>query len=533
MPVHAPLSWRDAPRYPIWALLFLAVFYASISFVNHACYRTFGLDLGLYTNALYDYAHFRFNDSAAFREMPENLLGDHFDLILPLVSPLSWVFRSWTLLLVQWLAVLFGAWGVYRFARLRSLSQSLSTVLLLAYGLHFGVIGAMGFDYHGNAFAAGLLPWFFVALQERRTGMAWCLFFLMLFARENMSLWLFFVTTGCWLVFREQRRPFLLGMVALSTTWFIVVTGLIMPALHAGGTLSQFRYSVMGNDLPSAVLGLFTHPAEIVSTLFRDHRPVPVGKSGIKPEFWIIFLLSGGWMLLRVPVFLWMALPILLQKLLNDQVQVWGVNDHYNVEFAPLIALAGVLAVARTASDRLRSILASLLLAAGVVATVRTMDHVQAFVRRENIRIYQAPHWKPIADPAAVVEAIRQIPDTGAVSAHPNLYPRVAWRDRAYIFPIIGGSEYLLLLEQGNPFPLDSNTYRQRIDSLRRSEAWKVESERNGVLLLRRRWLTGAIHALHRTGAGEQNPRNLVSALLTKFAPVKTHRHAPDRTKST
>ena len=42
-----------------------ALVYGLIAFVNHYCFRTFGLDLGVYTNALYDYAHGQWNDATA------------------------------------------------------------------------------------------------------------------------------------------------------------------------------------------------------------------------------------------------------------------------------------------------------------------------------------------------------------------------------------------------------------------------------------------------------------------------------------
>ena len=63
------------------------ILYCMISLVNHYNFRTYALDLGAYTNALYDYVHFRWNDSTVFKEVGENLLSDHFDLYLIIWSP--------------------------------------------------------------------------------------------------------------------------------------------------------------------------------------------------------------------------------------------------------------------------------------------------------------------------------------------------------------------------------------------------------------------------------------------------------------
>ena len=96
----------------ITALLAFALF-AVVSFTNHILFRTYALDLGLYTNALYDYAHFRFADTSLFLPESKNLLADHFDLYLMLFSPLSWIFKSYTLLVVQCVAVIIGGFGIY------------------------------------------------------------------------------------------------------------------------------------------------------------------------------------------------------------------------------------------------------------------------------------------------------------------------------------------------------------------------------------------------------------------------------------
>ena len=79
---------------------------------NHLLFRTYGLDLGIYAQTAYDFAHLRVNDGTMFHWEPFNQLGDHFDLLPALPAPLTWVVRAdWLLLAVQILAVLVGAWG--------------------------------------------------------------------------------------------------------------------------------------------------------------------------------------------------------------------------------------------------------------------------------------------------------------------------------------------------------------------------------------------------------------------------------------
>ena len=102
-------------KYFVLTLVFFGVLYALISLVNHYFFRTYALDLGAYNNALFDYVHFQLNDSTVFKETSENLLADHFDIYLILFAPLSLIFGTYTLLIVQIVFLLFGGSGVYAY----------------------------------------------------------------------------------------------------------------------------------------------------------------------------------------------------------------------------------------------------------------------------------------------------------------------------------------------------------------------------------------------------------------------------------
>src|SRR5271156_7162266 len=94
-----------ANRGLLFTVIIFGIIYVLISFVNHFNFRTYALDLGLYNNALYSYSHFHWNNSSVMQSAPENLLTDHFDIYLILFSPLSLIFGSYTLLVVQIVAV--------------------------------------------------------------------------------------------------------------------------------------------------------------------------------------------------------------------------------------------------------------------------------------------------------------------------------------------------------------------------------------------------------------------------------------------
>ncbi|MFY0671838.1 MAG: DUF2079 domain-containing protein [Bacteroidia bacterium] len=172
----------------IWATLaFFLIIYSSLSLINHYNFRTETLDLGLSNNAMWDYANGKFNYDECLDDKGQNFLRTHFDLYIPLFSPLSLLFKSYTLLIIQILAILFGAFGAYRLALHFELSKQSSLIVLLAYLSHFTVFTSLSFDYHSNVVASMLLPWYFLFHFKAKSKMMWLILFLVLVSKENMG----------------------------------------------------------------------------------------------------------------------------------------------------------------------------------------------------------------------------------------------------------------------------------------------------------------------------------------------------------
>ena len=95
-------------RWTILILLVFATLYSLVSIVNHYNFRTYAFDLGIYNNVIYDYSKFSLNDNSVMHIEFENVLSDHFSLLLMFFAPLRYLFGSYTLLVVQICSILFG-----------------------------------------------------------------------------------------------------------------------------------------------------------------------------------------------------------------------------------------------------------------------------------------------------------------------------------------------------------------------------------------------------------------------------------------
>ena len=378
---------RYNPVIVVATLVLFGVLYGLLSFGNHIMFRTYGLDLGLYTHALNDYAHLRGSDCSFFLWEPSHLLADHFDLYLVLLSPLVYLFGGYTLLIVQLAAVLAGLLGMYRLARLYTESPVLPVVAMLLLGCCFGMWHALSFDYHSNVVSASLLPWLLYCVKRRQTWGVVLLSAAMSIAKETSALWVVFVLLALlWDERRDRHMRRLLALTAAGCMVYFLTIGLwVMPSLDSGGSRGFWRYSWMGSGVGDMVRWLLTHPLEAVRDLFVDFTPAG-DKGNLKAEFFICALLSGGLLILFKPNYLLMLVPPLAMKMLSCDTGFWGVTFHYNIEICAVIAVASVVVLSRLEHRKTMKWVA----AGAVLLTLCTLGYTTATpktsIRKDNVR---------------------------------------------------------------------------------------------------------------------------------------------------
>lgn len=430
-------------------LAVFALLFASVSIVNHLMFRTYGLDLGAYTNAIYDYAHLHGNDCSFFRWETQNLLSDHFDLLLVLISPLVYLFGNWTLLIVQIAAVLIGAYGVYRLAQLYTDSKVIPLTVMLMLLTSFGVWHAVGFDFHTNVLTAMLLPWMLYFLRRSRMFPATVMLVLMVIGKETQAVWLLFVLLA--LMFDYSRNRSIMRWLAASATGCVVYTLVVMlwvmPAL--GDTGRGFdRFAWMGGSIGEVAVWMLTHPLQAVAALFADFTRS--GHDSIKIEFYICLLVSGGWLAVMKPNYLLMLVPMVAMKMLSQDTGFWGLGFHYNIEICTVMVVASTLALCRVKSVRGQTVMSWVAVLLSLLTLIFSVSNPFSHIRKENVRIYDARHWhQPDLDVEAARRMLKEIPSEASVCATTMFTPHLATRDSVYIFPmgLAYDAEYYLLLQ--------------------------------------------------------------------------------------
>jgi uncharacterized membrane protein len=260
---------------------------------------------------------------------PRNQLSDHFDLIVILLSPLSYLFGSYTLLLVQIFAIIFGGYGAYLFLKKKCLPFSnLPVIALFHFYSIWGIYSALAFDYHSIVIAAMLIPWYFYFIHQSHFFKAILFFVLILFCKETLGLWLFFINIGLLIEYRKDKLKlkYLAVLGVLGFIYFFSMLSYIIPSLSPNGSkYIHFSFDAIGKNPIEALINILKRPQYAISLLIENNLP---NSFGIKTELYLFVILSGGFCLFLKPQFLIMLVPIFAQKLFNSDPGKWGINYH-------------------------------------------------------------------------------------------------------------------------------------------------------------------------------------------------------------
>lgn len=472
--------------------MFFFLLFCSVSLLNHYFFRSAALDYGIANQALFQFAHLQ-NPvcTLLLQNADAPYLSLHMSLWVPLLSPLYWIFGSYTLLLIQNIAIVFCGIGIYTVAQQKLINKSFAVFITLQFYLSFAIYSALASDFHENVLGACFFPWLFYYYSSGKKVQTFLCVLAMLISKENFAIWLLFVIVGLMLVNKQwnyKQWIFPMGLILICGSWFLLVGLWIMPALSPLGKFEQLnRFSHLGGNIGEIIETIISRPFDMF-TLFYKSNVQPDADELIKQELLWALLFSGGIALLWRPSFLLMILPLLMQKLWNKEVAFWGINYHYNIEFAPIIAIAVVMMLASIKQIQLKRLLLVLCLLGTFYITVSKMQQRTAYHYnpiKENV--FSSAHYHSQLPIAILKNGLNQIPKNATVSAHANLAPHIANRKTLYHFPFIKDARYItLLFPTIDTYPLTTTDYNHIIDSLKQSNQWNIEFYEEPILILKR-----------------------------------------------
>jgi len=360
------------------AIIFIAVFsflYIKLGFSNYHYFET-GLDLGGYTQALFNLSHFRlpFN---TFKNMV--MWGDHAHFIIALFAPFYRFFPDARLLLIiQALSVTLAGWPLYKISRLLIKNTLFSLAVLYAYLSFIGSQYALNFDFHPSVLTGAAIIWFFYGIHFRKKYIFWLAFILGLMTREDAPPIFFMIGLYFFLaaLFRsifyfitnkiktarndalpseqlestENKKIFqiirsfvknktlvtALVIMSVSFTYFCVVAYIVMPVWTKDHAVLTYLDSGQ-RDPYNVVRGFFQYPKAI----FQNMTDTEVKRATIKTLF-----SSFGYLSLFSPLTYISSLTIFYSRFASPDSYRWIISNYSNANILPILAIGAIYGVA-------------------------------------------------------------------------------------------------------------------------------------------------------------------------------------------
>lgn len=496
---------------PSAVILFAALYAITLcwlSFARHAAHQTNALDLGYYSNTLWNTAHgqpFRFTTyhdaNFFFPEFNPNAIKQQDSLLAyhvePMLLPLSLIYWLWpdprALLILQSLVLASGAWPAYQIARRHLAHEWLALVFPLIYLMSPSLVGANLSDFHPVTMSAALFLWAF-EMRERRSFKWYFLFIVLILAlKEEMGLMV--AMLGVYQVYRALRPLALplsrhglmmalryprvqVGLITLTLAVLWTLIAILIQREAAGRSISPFvaRYSWLGHSIPDVLRNGVTTP--IIFDWLK--RPEVNGYLG--------FLLAQvGFIALFAPEVLLVALPeIGLNAFSRFEWMRSGVA-HYSAPIVPCLVIATIFGAKRVGDWKLE--VGGWRLGFGIwpATLIALLFALFQCYRAGQLPLTQdfAP-FNVTAHHARLASIAARIPPTAKVSAQSDLYPHVPGRADLYLFPTISDADYILLDVSGQTYPIGSNEYPVFVKQIVNEAPVGILVAEDGYLLLAR-----------------------------------------------
>ncbi|MCX4749361.1 DUF2079 domain-containing protein [Kitasatospora sp. NBC_01287] len=375
------------------------VLYAAVAVRRHQRGLSGGYDLGIFEQAIRNYAHFH-APVADLKGPGYNVLGDHFHPILAVLAPAYRLFPTpLTLLVAQAALLALTVVPITRWAQ-RTRGLWVGVAAGIGTGCAWGIVRVDAFDFHEVCFAVPLLAFAVEAAGRERWRAAACWALPLLLVKEDLGLTV--AMLGLYIAWRGPRRlGVALAVVGVLGT--LLEMFVLIPAASAAHTFDYLQQLEPSAAPPSAPGSRWWPPTRLDTTL--------------------LLLAPTAFLALRSPLAL-LALPTLGWRFASHNNAYWGTAYHYNGVLVPIVfgAMVDVLARERVrySGRRLRRVLAG-----GLLVTAATLP---AFPLATLVR---PATWTTTAHQRAALALARAVPSGATVAASNQLAAQLT--DRATV----------------------------------------------------------------------------------------------------
>jgi uncharacterized membrane protein len=452
------LSWVHRNSLALGFVVVLTAMYSTLAVRHQLDVRTGAYDLGIFDQAIRNYAAFR-APIVDIKGPGFNLLGDHFHPILMLLGPLYALIPSvMTLLVAQAFLFALAAAPLVNWAK-RSLGTPTAAVVGIVYGLSYGIASAVGFDFHEIAFAVPLLAFSLSALGQGRLRAASAWAIPLVLCKEDLGVTAV-AGIGVLIAWRGARRLGIITAVVGVAATVLEIT-VLLPFFSTNGTYAYWDKVAGG---PSLFQVAFSHLDEKLLTLL------------------VTFALTGL-IALFSPIVL-IALPTLAWRFVTNDANYWGTQFHYSAVLMPIVVAAMIDGLVRWRRRDTR-----LLKWASRVALVASLGVTAALIPSHAfIQFFQPWLWKGNPYIGTINAELAMIPNGATVSASDDIVPQLTDRTTVTVFglrPLDVIRPQWILVDSHSTRHYRVSPQQEQLDLLyAESDGYRAVMDHSGITLL-------------------------------------------------
>jgi uncharacterized membrane protein len=482
-----------------------AVIYCTTTIGDHFFFRTTTFDYGTYNFAFWDYSHFHISKCPVYYYQDMNFLQDHFSLTLMYYVPvywlLNWLTGTYTLGIIQVAMLLVGGWATYRLIIVKTSDKWLGIAALLYYFLLQGHYSTFAGDCNVAVISAAFIPLFLYYFEFKKYFVASVFFVLALFSRENIPLWFISILPIVMLWHRKDKKILAICSVYvfISALYFILLFKVIIPHLEtAQKHYSLFNYSALGDTPYQALKYILRHPINTFKLFFINNSG-SIQFDNVKKEFYLVYLISGGFVLFFRPQYFIWFIPLVAQKMLNDQPIRWSIEWHYAIEVVTMLPIAVFVIVSTLKNKKSRYFISVLICLMTLVVTARKMGVNHRSISWSNTvkeNVFNPKFFTAGFNVNKINKALALIPPDAKVSASASILPHLAQRDHIYQFPKINDADYIAAFSFYDYFEVPRDVYNAEFYKYVFSPEWNVIVNEPPFILLKKERRTTGVNEL-------------------------------------
>lgn len=309
---------------------FYAAFLLIMTWSRYANFISEVIDLHYFHQTIWQLSEFKIPYTWALDQSLFAVWSQHFSPILIFLSPIYWFVKdAGTLMFIQAIVVISGAYPIYLIAKHQLKSRSIGLSLSFAYlafgGLQFG----FAYGFHEIMFFPTLFLWAYYFYLRKKTKSYFLFILLSLMVKEEVAF-----IVGAWSIYLlvvNRDKFFGLTTSVFALFWYLLCFNIIFPYFNPGGGFGYWGQYGTGDSGAIGILKFaLLNPLSFFQILITPT---------LKIETFLQTFGSFSFLLFLYPPSFLIVIPSLLEKLLSSNIAM-GNGAHYSAAIAAVTVIA-------------------------------------------------------------------------------------------------------------------------------------------------------------------------------------------------